>query len=127
MKFIRHFDDIAQQWKRLESLEQLEQAIKSSNDRPVAIFKHSTSCSRSAHAKFRLTQAADEMNEHMAFYYLDLLRYREISNAIAQMLGLVHQSPQLIVISKEEVRYHASHESISASKAMASVAVLKHD
>ena len=121
MNLSRHFDEIAQQWKRIESLEQLEQAIKSSNDRPIAIFKHSTSCPRSAFAKLRLVQAAEEMNKHMSVYYLDLLRYRAISNAVAQILGIVHQSPQLIVLSKEKVCYHASHESISASKAIASV------
>ena len=45
--------------------------------------------------------------------YLDLLNHRDISGAIAERLGVVHQSPQLIVIKNGKAIAHASHEGIN--------------
>ena len=45
-------------------------------------------------------------------YYLDLLNYREISNAIASRFKVYHESPQLLVIKDGNVLKHASHGSI---------------
>jgi len=47
-------------------------------------------------------------------YYLDLLNYRTISNRIASLFGVEHQSPQLIVLQDGKVLYHASHSEIEA-------------
>ena len=46
-------------------------------------------------------------------YYLDLLNYRDISNAIADRFDVVHESPQLLIIRNGEVINHASHGSIN--------------
>ncbi len=42
-------------------------------------------------------------------YYLDLLSYREISNSIAHLFDVEHQSPQVIVLKHGEVIFHKSH------------------
>ena len=46
-------------------------------------------------------------------YFLDLISYREISNKIAEVLNVWHQSPQIIVIKNGKCIYEASHFSIS--------------
>lgn len=78
------------------------------------IFKHSTSCSISSTAKSRLErQWGDAGIEHVKAYYLDLLRYRPVSNEIADVFHVQHQSPQLLLIQDGMCTYDASHLSIS--------------
>jgi bacillithiol system protein YtxJ len=43
------------------------------------------------------------------FYFLDLLAYRDVSDLIASSLGVIHESPQLILIHQGKAIYHAAH------------------
>ncbi len=47
------------------------------------------------------------------FYYLDLLRFRPISNQIAEQFMVRHESPQIIVLENGKAIYKASHENIN--------------
>lgn len=78
---------------------------------PVVIFKHSTRCSISSMAKNRMER--DNEPEGIAFYYLDLIRYRGLSNKIAEVFGVYHESPQVLVIRDGKCVYDESHGSIS--------------
>lgn len=102
------------QWKNLESQEQLNQLLETSNEKPVAIFKHSTRCSISAMALNRLQREWNkEEMKPIDFYYLDLISYRDVSNKISEKLNVQHQSPQLIVIKNGKAAYHTSHMGVS--------------
>jgi bacillithiol system protein YtxJ len=46
------------------------------------------------------------------FYYLDLLNYRAISNAIAEKFSVYHESPQILLIKNGECYYDESHGGI---------------
>ncbi len=99
-------------WESLTTKDQLEHILGESNDHPVLIFKHSTRCSISSMAINRLERSwEDKLN--IKPYYLDLIKYREISNLIEQKFNIMHQSPQAIVLDKGTVIYHDSHMSIS--------------
>ena len=63
-------------------------------------------------AKSRLDRGIDKLDSADT-YYLDLLSYRNISNLIAEKLGVHHESPQVIVLNKGEVTYDESHLDIS--------------
>ncbi len=54
---IRESESIFQHWKVLYQPEQIDQLREASYRKPVIIFKHSTRCGISAHAKFRLESA----------------------------------------------------------------------
>lgn len=97
-------------WKVLTDESQLQSIIEKSKSRPVAIFKHSTRCSTSSMVKLRLERSAQP--EHIDFYYLDLLQYRGISNRIAEMFSVYHESPQLLLIKGGECIYDESHHAI---------------
>jgi bacillithiol system protein YtxJ len=101
-------------WNRLESNENLDEIIEESNDQPIVIFKHSTSCSISAMALNRLERSWDdkEMSEVKA-YYLDLISNRDISNAVAEKFSIMHQSPQILLIKNGACIYDDSHMGIS--------------
>lgn len=45
-------------------------------------------------------------------YFLDLIRYRDISAKVEQGFRVVHQSPQAILIRNEMPVYDSSHSSI---------------
>ena len=98
-------------WIALTEEGQLEQIKEQSKQSPVVIFKHSTRCSISSMAKNRLEREAPAQN--VAFYYLDLLRYRPISNKIAEEFHVHHQSPQVLLIKNAECTYEESQNGIN--------------
>ncbi|MEX2597764.1 MAG: bacillithiol system redox-active protein YtxJ [Salibacteraceae bacterium] len=100
-------------WQRLKAVSDLKSIDETSYQIPVAILKHSTRCSRSAFAKERLANSYHLPTSKFAFYYLDLLQYREVSNAITRQYGIPHQSPQLIIIRNGKAVFDTSHEDIS--------------
>jgi len=99
-------------WLTLNRSEQIEHIVALSHERPQIIFKHSTSCPISSMSKARL-DSSGELLSNADLYYLDLLSYRSISNDVAEKLGVHHESPQVIVLTKGEVSYDESHLDIS--------------
>ena len=93
----------------LNSIQGVDQAIKASFERPIVIFKHSTTCPISSMAKSRVDRAFKGEELPFDYYHLDLLRHRNVSSHIAQVLGVRHESPQAIVISNGEAIHHSSH------------------
>ena len=100
-------------WNKIESQDQLEAALEKSKENPVVIFKHSTRCSISAVALNRLERQWDDSAEKVSPYYLDLIRYRSISDEIAQKLEIPHESPQMLIIQDGKCIDESSHFSIS--------------
>lgn len=97
-------------WIPLQDEKQLDEIVADSNSLPQVIFKHSTRCSISSMAKNRLDRK--EAPAGINFYLLDLIRHRNLSNKIAADFGVVHQSPQVLVINKGECIFDESHSGI---------------
>ena len=97
-------------WHPITNIEQLDSIQEASYHKPQLIFKHSTTCSISkmALSRFERNEAPDSID----FYYLDLLNYRSISNAIAEKFQVHHESPQVILIKNGECTYDESHYGI---------------
>lgn len=97
-------------WIQLRSLHQLEDIKKQSENSPVLIFKHSTRCSTSRMTLDRLERNwnSQEMTS-ITSYFLDLISYREISNLIAELFDVQHESPQVLIISKGQSVLDLSH------------------
>ena len=102
-------------WNQLTNLAQLNEITIISNEKPVAIFKHSTRCSIS---RMALKQFENEFNssDKVTPYFLDLIAHRDISNEIATRFGVHHQSPQLILIKEGKAIYSVSHSDIDAEE-----------
>lgn len=98
-------------WISLEDESQLKDIIERSEQRPQLIFKHSTRCSVSSMAKNRLMR--NKLPEEVDFYYLDLLKHRNISNKIAADFDIEHQSPQVLLIKNGKCVYTESHSAIT--------------
>ena len=102
-------------WKILDSDEQFRHLIQTSGDDSFAIFKHSTRCNISTLSKGRIERNWDDLPADFPLYYLDLLTHRPLSDAIAEVLDVEHESPQLLLIENGKCIFHASHGDINVS------------
>jgi bacillithiol system protein YtxJ len=97
-------------WIEIENMSQVDQLFESSLSTKQLIFKHSTRCSISSMALRRAEEQLPIPN--LTSHYLDLIQFRNVSDYISEKSGVVHQSPQVIVINNNNVVYHGSHGSI---------------
>lgn len=112
MSFFDRFRSVNKHWSELSTVAQLDELITESKTKPVAIFKHSTSCGTSNMVKDQLDDAWKQDHEEVKFYYLDLLANRGVSNEVARRFKVVHQSPQMILLKNGRAVYDSSHMSI---------------
>lgn len=103
-------------WHPLTDSSQLEDLKKESNDLPVAIFKHSTTCGISKMVLRKFEREYDIPQEaEVKLYFLDLLANRDLSNTIAEKFGVRHESPQMIILKNEQVVHNSSHQAIEVN------------
>ena len=102
-------------WIPLLEINQLDDISTNSTNKTQVIFKHSTRCGVSSMV-IKQFEKQNENLENIDFYYLDLLRFREISNEIAYKFAVHHQSPQIIVFKDQKVVAHDSHHGILSLK-----------
>lgn len=102
-------------WIPLTELHQLEETKTVSNDNLVVIFKHSTRCSISRMA-LKQFEIEYDLEDKVTLYFLDLLNFRSISNAVSEEFQIEHQSPQIIGIKNGKAIFNASHSAIDAQK-----------
>jgi bacillithiol system protein YtxJ len=95
-------------FKRLKDTEGLDALIESYAGRPLVIFKHSLTCPISS-------AAYDQMEQYEGSVALiEIQNARALSGAIASRFGVMHESPQVIVLRKGQVFWNASHFTITA-------------
>lgn len=99
-------------WKKIESEKDLDSAVEKSSKQKVLIFKHSTRCFISKTVLKNFEKQMQASDKDYAYYFLDLLANRSISNEIESRFDVVHQSPQLIVLENGKAVKNASHHNI---------------
>lgn len=104
-------------WNHLTDEVQLQQVISNSQTKPQVIFKHSTRCSISSVAYQRLQKA--KQPDGLDFHLLDLLAHRPLSNKVAEVFGVHHESPQVLLIKNGECVFDESHLGISMNDLVA--------
>ena len=90
----------------LTSLEQLDQIDQDSFNTPQILYKHSTTCGLCDIMWEEVKQSDFVLN------YVDLHKYRPISNEIESRYKILHESPQVLVIKDGVCIYTASHRKI---------------
>ncbi len=101
-------------WIDLNSEAQLDGLKEASRHKPLVIFKHSTRCAISSMAKSRLER--NPQPEGIDFYYLDLLQHKTLSNKIAEVFTVYHESPQVLLIKNGVCVYDESHSGIQMNE-----------
>jgi bacillithiol system protein YtxJ len=103
-------------WENLESIDQLHNLVKNSKIKTKVIFKHSTRCGISRMALNNFERNYESLDQQVTYYLLDLLKFRDVSDAIAGELNVAHQSPQVIVLKDGLVIHTESHHGIDIKK-----------
>ena len=100
-------------WNSVSTPEEIDQLIQSNE--PVLLFKHSNRCGVSRMALSAFEKDFVE-NDATNIYLIDVVSKRQVSNHIENISGIRHESPQVLLLSKKEVIYHASHSNIDANE-----------
>ena len=99
--------------QELLELADLEKVWKASEEKPVLLFKQSTTCPISG-AAFNQFQTFLKNNKvNIAPYFVKVRETREVSNQIAEDLDVQHQSPQILLVKGSEPVWSASHNKIT--------------
>ncbi len=93
----------------VESRAALDELIARSHERPVVLFKHSTTCPISAHAHRQMKQLGGEVA------LVVVQRARDISREIEARTGVRHESPQVIILRAGQSAWTASHFDITTA------------
>lgn len=100
-------------WEDLQDSTQLDTIKELSFTKPVIIYKHSTRCGISSMILSRLERSYDLEQDVLKCYFLDIIRYRSVSNLVAETFNVRHESPQLLLIIEGKAVYNTSHGGIS--------------
>lgn len=93
-------------WKRLR---------QRSVHKPVLLLKHSTRCPISAEAYDQfLKQVNRDASSAVDYALVLVVEQRPVSNAVAEELGVKHESPQAILVRDGAALWHISHWRITA-------------
>jgi bacillithiol system protein YtxJ len=98
----------------LSDLDMLEAAIAESRERPVLLFKHSRTCGVSAEALDELRAHLDRDGAGVTYKMVTVQSHRQVSNEVADRLGVRHETPQAILIRDGRPVWKASHFRITA-------------
>ena len=102
-------------WFTIKSKEQFQELDRLSKDKLMVIFKHSTMCPISSMALKRFQKEADFDTEQVDLFFVNVIDQQAIADAIGEYYGVVHQSPQLLIIKNGEAVYHSSHSAVVPS------------
>lgn len=98
-------------FRPLATRAELDAVIDASHTAPVILFKHSQSCGVSHMAKASLA-----LGEVPVVHQVVVQQARDVSDAIADQLGVRHQSPQVLVVSGGTAAWHTSHAGVTARR-----------
>ena len=111
----------------VEHLDELHHLIAESESRPVLLFKHSYTCGVSMEALDELVAHMNDPGPHRyqiarhaknrapRYAMVTVQTHRAVSNAVAQTLGVRHETPQALLIKDGKVVWSASHFRVTAA------------
>lgn len=101
--------------RKLENIEEVDQLIEDSREKPVMIFKHSLSCPISSRAYHEYEQYLAQRSggdDGVVHALIEIQNARPVSNAVAEKTGVRHESPQALLLRGGKVVWNKSHGSI---------------
>ncbi|MDB5051989.1 MAG: ral stress protein [Bacilli bacterium] len=103
-------------WREITTLEEWNEAYTGSQERPVVILKHSTTCPVSANALDEFEQyLSKEPSKDVDYLLVKVIESRPVSNQIAEDLQVKHASPQIILVKNKENGWNTSHYAITVA------------
>lgn len=96
-------------WKKIETNEDIQDIMRTSENENVLLFKYSSNCSINYVVKTLLEREWNENSMNMQTYMADVINNKQISTDIESIFGTKHESPQAIIISKGKPIFNVSH------------------
>jgi bacillithiol system protein YtxJ len=96
------------QFFKIDDRAALENLITDSKNKPVIVFKHSNACPISSRAYREMEKVDAQVN------ILEVQSAREISRELANVTGVRHETPQVIVLRDGKAVWNASHFDVTA-------------
>jgi len=106
---------LREQLNKLESVEDLNDALHESTERPILLFKHSLTCSISMRAFNELQSYLEHADSRISYMLINVQTARAVSEQAASKLRVTHQSPQAILVRNGREVWSASHSDITDS------------
>jgi len=99
-------------YDELSTNEDWKNALDHSDQTPVLVFKHSSSCSISGKADSEIVEFAQE--EDVPVYRVVVQDSRAVSDVIEKELGVRHETPQVILLHEGTSVFNTSHFNVTA-------------
>ena len=93
---------------RIDDRAALDNLITDSKQKPVIVFKHSNACSISARAYREMEKYEGQVN------ILEVQSARDVSRELANLTGVRHETPQVIILRDGKAVWNASHFDVQA-------------
>ena len=93
---------------KIDNKETLDKLITDSKSKPIVIFKHSTACGISSAAYREMEKLDAPVN------LLEVQSARDVSRQLADLTGIRHETPQVIVLKDGKAVWNASHFDVKA-------------
>ena len=93
---------------RIDDKAALDLLLADSRQKPVIVFKHSNACSISARAYREMEKFDGQVN------ILEVQSAREVSRDLANLTGIRHETPQVIILRDGKAVWNASHFDVTA-------------
>ena len=93
---------------KIDNKETLDKLITDSKTKAIVIFKHSNACGISASAYREMEKLEDQVN------LLEVQSARDVSRELADLTGVRHETPQVIVLKDGKAVWNASHFEVKA-------------
>lgn len=106
---------------RPQRLEELDQLLADTSERPLLLFKHSVTCGTSHEALDELIEHLNEDKLDASYAIVTVQSHRELSNAVAARLGVRHETPQALLIHHGRVVWSASHFRVTAAAVQSAI------
>ena len=94
---------------KIDNRETLDKLITDSKTQPIVIFKHSNACGISSAAYREMEKFEGQVN------LLEVQSARDVSHELADLTGIRHETPQVIVLKDGKAVWNASHFDVKAS------------
>jgi len=112
-------------WNILTENTAVDRVLQNSREKPQLIYKHSSACGTSWFAKNELEHVMEDLVEIAETHFVNVIHHRPVSNYIAEKLGVQHESPQVLIIFRGEVAWHASHGGVNGRDALSVLSNLR--
>ncbi|OLN29380.1 bacillithiol system redox-active protein YtxJ [Desulfosporosinus metallidurans] len=104
------------EFREITNTQELSEILNESCQRKIILFKHSTTCPISGRAWGEVQNFIRESSDEVLVVMIKVIESRPVSNLVTETLGVLHQSPQILLIENSQVMWHVSHQQITQDR-----------